>query len=287
MTPPITAGTTQTAAEKRIQKNPSSDARNIFFYLQECGRRNIAGTPWGSRQAHPSFLCAIVLEGAGFLQYEAEQYRLKNGDCFFLDSRRNYHCQNTPEHPLEILWVQFSGSSSEGYYQLFRKQHEAVFHPAAAARITSVMQEIIHINEESLPETEILTSKFITDLLTLLLTVSISADADSALYTKLKSIRAYLDQNYTKDIHLDEISKTFDISKYYLTREFKRAYGVTIFQHIIQLRIEYAKRLLRQTDKSVEEISAACGFNDQSYFSKQFKKSENITCLAFRRRSRS
>ena len=58
------------------------------------------------------------------------------------------------------------------------------------------------------------------------------------------------------------------------------------FQHIIALRINYAKRLLRFTDKSVEEISVLCGFNDQSYFSKQFKKAENVTCLAFRRRWR-
>ena len=85
---------------------------------------------------------------------------------------------------------------------------------------------------------------------------------------------------------MDELAQRFDISKYYLTREFKRAYGETIFQHIIGLRINYAKRLLRFTDKSVEEISVLCGFKDQSYFSKQFKKAENVTCLAFRHRWR-
>ena len=97
---------------------------------------------------------------------------------------------------------------------------------------------------------------------------------------------AYIDANFTEELRLDELARRFDISKYYLTREFKRAYGETIFQHIIGLRINYAKRLLRFTDKSVEEIAALCGFNDQSYFSKQFKKAENVTCLAFRRRWR-
>ena len=103
---------------------------------------------------------------------------------------------------------------------------------------------------------------------------------------KLKTVLAHIDANFTSDIHLDELAQRFDISKYYLTREFKRAYGETIFQHIISLRINYAKRLLRFTDKSVEEIAALCGFKDQSYFSKQFKKAENVTCLAFRRRWR-
>jgi len=34
----------------------------------------------------------------------------------------------------------------------------------------------------------------------------------------------------------------------------------------------------------VEEISDACGFSDQSYFSRQFKKAENMTCLAYRKK---
>ena len=121
----------------------------------------------------------------------------------------------------------------------------------------------------------------------MLLTVnSISEDDDTALQAKLKTILAFIDANFTTDISLDDLSHRFYISKYYLTREFKRAYSETIFQHIIGLRINYAKRLLRFTDKSVEEISAMCGFNDQSYFSKQFKKAEGVTCLAFRRRWR-
>jgi AraC-like DNA-binding protein len=127
----------------------------------------------------------------------------------------------------------------------------------------------------------------LANLLTMLLTVnSISEEADSALQAKLKTVLAYIDANFTSDIRLDELARRFYISKYYLTREFKRAYGETIFQYIISKRINYAKRLLRFTDKPVEEISELCGFNDQSYFSKQFKKAENVTCLAFRRRWR-
>ena len=145
----------------------------------------------------------------------------------------------------------------------------------------------MRLNAESYADTEVLTSGLLANLLTMLLTVnSVAEETDTALQAKLKTVLAYIDANFTEELRLDELARRFDISKYYLTREFKRAYGETIFQHIIGLRINYAKRLLRFTDKSVEEIAALCGFNDQSYFSKQFKKAENVTCLAFRRRWR-
>ena len=43
---------------------------------------------------------------------------------------------------------------------------------------------------------------------------------------------------------------------------------------------------LPYAEARMKAISELCGFNDQSYFSKQFKKAENVTCLAFRRRWR-
>lgn len=123
-------------------------------------------------------------------------------------------------------------------------------------------------------------------LLTQLLTFRSIRSEDNALRAKLQIILTYLNERFCTDITLDELSQKFYISKYYLAREFKKAYGETIFQHIIAMRINYAKRLLRFTDKSIDEIAELCGFHDQSYFTKQFKKAENMTCLAFRKRWR-
>ena len=183
--------------------------------------------------------------------------------------------------------MHFNGCTTEEYYKLFLGQQQPVFQPVSTVKFVSVLQELMRLNSETYADTEVLTSGLLANLLTMLLTVnSISEENDTALQSKLKTVMAHIDANFTADIRLDELAQRFDISKYYLTREFKRAYGETIFQHIISLRINYAKRLLRFTDKSVEEIATLCGFKDQSYFSKQFKKAENVTCLAFRRRWR-
>ena len=106
---------------------------------------------------------------------------------------------------------------------------------------------------------------------------------DSALKNKLTSVHNYINDHFSEEMSLEMLSARFYISKFYLTREYKRIYGMTIFQHIITARINYGKKLLRFSDKSIEDIAHLCGFNDQSYFARQFKKSENITCFAYRK----
>ncbi len=273
--------------DTRIMKTPSAVARRAFFYLQECGHLKAGGSHHTSRQNLQSFLFAVVLDGRGTLNYSGEHYQLEAGQCFFIDCRTTHSYQSDPQQPWELLWVHFNGCTTEEYYKLFLGQQQPVFQPVSTVKFVSVLQELMRLNSETYADTEVLTSGLLANLLTMLLTVnSISEENDTALQSKLKTVMAHIDANFTTDIRLDELAQRFDISKYYLTREFKRAYGETIFQHIISLRINYAKRLLRFTDKSVEEIAALCGFKDQSYFSKQFKKAENVTCLAFRRRWR-
>lgn len=273
--------------DTRILKTPSAVARRAFFYLQECGHLKAGGSHHTTRENLQSFLFAVVLDGKGSLNYAGETRRLVAGDCFFIDCRNQHSYQSDSEEPWELLWVHFNGCTTEEYYKLFTAQQQPVFHPVSTVKFVSQIQELMSLNNETYADTEVLTSGLLANLLTMLLTVnSISETSDTALQSKLKTVLAHIDANFTSDIRLDELARRFDISKYYLTREFKRAYGETIFQHIISLRINYAKRLLRFTDKSVEEISSLCGFNDQSYFSKQFKKAENVTCLAFRRRWR-
>ena len=273
--------------DTRILKTPSAVARRAFFYMQECGHLKASGAHHTARQNLQSYLFAVVLDGKGSINYNGKDEALEAGDCFFIDCRVQHSYQSDPEHPWEIIWVHFDGCTTGEYYKLFTAQLPNVFRPASKEKFVSLLQELMHTNSETYPDTEVLTSGLLAQLLTMLLTVnSIAAENDSAMRNKLTIVLAYINANYTKDICLDDLAKHFFISKYYLTREFKRAYGETIFQHIISMRINYAKRLLRFTEKSVEEISTLCGFNDQSYFSKQFKKAENVTCLAFRRRWR-
>ena len=74
------------------------------------------------------------------------------------------------------------------------------------------------------------------------------------------------------------------ISENYLSRLVKQSTGRSVGAWIDIVRIQRAKRLLSSTDLSIIDIAASVGVEDQSYFSRLFKKETGITPSAFRKR---
>lgn len=164
-----------------------------------------------------------------------------------------------------------------------KKADLTIFLPQGTNDLIAITYEIISNNAHKSKHTEIVNSRLITEILTTIITGPGVHGPVEAHRQQMKNILDYINAHFTENINLDDIAKTFFMNKYHITREFKKEYGKTIFQHIICKRINYAKKLLTTTDKSIEEISQACGFNDQSYFSKQFKKITGESSLVYRK----
>lgn len=272
---------------KRIICTPSPAAKDTFFYVQEVGNIKTEDAGYTQHNELDSFLIAAVLSGKGELSVGSESYNLSKGDCFFIDCSKPYHYKSSVRDPWELLWVHFNGSSSQQYFNYFVSHSKHTFNTASFDEAVQHIREILSLNELNSPNAEILSSQHITSLLTAaLLSGSSKQKYDSALKQKLSAVHSYINEHFAEDITLEKLSSEFYISKFYLTREYKRIFGMTIFQHIITSRINYGKKLLRFSDRSVEEIAHLCGFNDQSYFARQFKKAEKLTCFAYRKKWR-
>ena len=101
---------------------------------------------------------------------------------------------------------------------------------------------------------------------------------------KIQEVATYIFEHYTENISLDFLAEQFYISKYYLSREFKKEHGTTIIQYLLTKKITHAKELLRYSNSSIEDIAALCGIDDASYFNKVFKKLEGCTASEYRKR---
>lgn len=88
----------------------------------------------------------------------------------------------------------------------------------------------------------------------------------------LADIHAYITEHYTENILLDNICLLFGTNKTSLCRDFKKEYGITVINYIKDLKIEAAKKLLKNKKTSVTEISAKLGFGSIHYFCRFFKK---------------
>lgn len=95
---------------------------------------------------------------------------------------------------------------------------------------------------------------------------------DEITYKRIKRVLRYIDDNLQDDITINELSQIFSASESVLLKSFKQTVGTSPIQYILKKRIEKARYLIITTDKKICDIAIECGFNDMSYFAKQFKK---------------
>ncbi len=101
---------------------------------------------------------------------------------------------------------------------------------------------------------------------------SVSNKHEEQSMSVVNKAKQYIDENYMKELTLDDVSRVVNISSYYFSKVFKEETGENFIDYLTRLRIEAAKSLLKTTDKSMKEISAEVGYSDPNYFSRNFKK---------------
>lgn len=88
-------------------------------------------------------------------------------------------------------------------------------------------------------------------------------------------ICSWIKSNYSHQFSIEDLSKINGYKSEYLSNLFKKNMGITIFQYTNQIRIETAKKLL--PNFTIKETAFSCGFEDEKYFMKVFKKLEGLT----------
>lgn len=96
-------------------------------------------------------------------------------------------------------------------------------------------------------------------------------------------VAAYLKANMAEDLSIDELCRTFRISRTQLGRAFKQQTGQGVLEAFNRFKIERAKSLIREERLSFTEIAESLGYSSIHYFSRQFKKLTNMTPTEYAR----
>ena len=110
------------------------------------------------------------------------------------------------------------------------------------------------------------------------------ARADASRHACLSAAREYLGTHFCEAVSNASLAALCNMSETNFRREWARAYGGTPLSYRDALRIERAKGLLLHADLSVGAAARECGFEDESYFGRFFKKHAGETPGEFRRR---
>lgn len=99
----------------------------------------------------------------------------------------------------------------------------------------------------------------------------------------IRNALEYIHRNYDKKISLTGMADILHINPSYLSMLFKQEVGLAFTDYVNNFRVVKSRDLLSRTNISLGEIASLTGFEDQSYFSKTFKKFTDSTPMAFRK----
>lgn len=108
--------------------------------------------------------------------------------------------------------------------------------------------------------------------------IKVMSTANSSIIAAIE----YIDGNLDKRLTLDQVSSKVYLSDYYFSKLFKRETGLSFSVYLNARKIQKAMILLKESDKSINDISDALGFTRLSYFSQTFKKYTGYAPTKFR-----
>lgn len=101
-------------------------------------------------------------------------------------------------------------------------------------------------------------------------------------FMHLANAISYMEDHYLKQLTLEDIAAKSNISVRHLNRIFRSYFQTTPITFLLRLRLERACMLLKRTQLSILEIAYECGFNDSTYFTRQFTKVYGLSPKAYR-----
>lgn len=104
----------------------------------------------------------------------------------------------------------------------------------------------------------------------------------SKSYELIKKAMLYISNNFSITLTLEAVANYVHLNPAYFSTIFKQSSGSSFKEYLNMVRIEESKRLLANTDYSIIDIAIATGFEDQSYFSKVFKRYTGLTPKQYR-----
>ena len=273
-----------TVEDLRIERRRQDD----FPGMQEC-------------HFHEHYELYYLVSGERQYFIQDRSYRVQAGDLVLVNSNqihKAFHCADDAHTSHERILVEISSGVFEAFgnffpdidFRSFFAEHFGVFHLDKDER--REVERLLYSMTQEMKKGEVGASALVRmklmELLTLLVrmqnnTMQEDAAPEDPKRQKVQEVARFLSENYSAPLQLEEIASCAYVNKYYLCHIFKEVTGLTLREYLNLCRIRQAQKLLRESSRSVTEISEEIGYDSVNYFGKVFKEYMGITPLQYRR----
>ncbi len=260
----------------------------IFHY----SNTNLSGV---SLHHHDFYECYLFLSGNATYLIEGKSYQLTPGDIVLVNSKELHQAIiNSQELPYDrfVLWINPSfllglSTKATDLTQCFespnRKNVLRVDYEWQQ-NIRIIMNKLIALERFQGVGHELLYKAYITELMVhinnLAFNEEVRLDVEVKKSNLIEYILEYINTHIDEDITIDELSKHTYLSKFHLSREFKKHTGTTLHRYILQKKLIAAKELILR-EIPITHVYEQCGFGDYSNFFRAFKNEYGMTPKQF------
>ena len=216
-------------------------------------------------------LFEYVLEGNGEILRDGEWIKVSAGDFYILPAGIDHIYRSSKTTPWKKLWINLDS----GYMPSLLSAYGINGGVFRSDEARSYFEELFTLPKSDHPTVDIY-YEITARLERIVAIASRVAREDRGM---INVISKYI---YRK-ITLDEIACELHLSKSSLIRSFRKNHGTTPYEYLINLRIQSAKILLRDTSLSIKEIADKLAFTDEHYFSSIFLERVGTRPTAYRK----
>lgn len=244
---------------------------------------------------HDFYEIYFFLGGKVNFRVQGQIYRLEPGDLLLINPHELHEAQVDPEEPYEriVLWIdrgflrELGGDNWDltACFDRANPHHTNLLHPDQVQR--TVLQSIL----ERITE-EYYGNRFAADLCARSLLMQLLVEMNRMVQTAaekdvpheapdvISQVLNYIGTHYQESITLQSLADTFYISQYYLSHEFSRRVGTSVYRYIIFKRLTCATEMM-DNGISPGNVYQACGFRDYANFYRVFRGEFGISPKAY------
>lgn len=247
-------------------------ARESLLFLESFSIAESDREYFTERSENDTFLLVYTYSGSGHLSYEGKEYLLQEGDGFFIDCQK-LHVYRTEGEYWKHGDLHFNGYTAKAFFTAFSQRGSVIFHSKLSFQ--RLLEQLLRSYQRIQPGRDLMVHVGLTDLLSLLLTKQ-NGDEPTAMEETVRTLIRYMQSHFAEQITMDDLAKLSNISKYYLSREFKRLAGYAPIEYLLMVRIENAATLLRNTDLPLAVVAEQSGIGSEQYLSRLFREHYGI-----------
>jgi AraC-like DNA-binding protein len=229
------------------------------------------------------YLLHFIHSGKGYLQLNDIKYELSANDVFLIRPNQLATYTADKKDPWEYYYFAFNGDWAEELIAKTCFSNNCVCVKLKSDELFEHIKSAVEVLNDS-KCIEFLSIEYLFKFFSCL--YSKTSDKPQRILQQknhyVSTLEEYIMFNYQKPLSVSELSKMFNLNRSHLHRLFKSQTGKSVEDFIIYVRLQEAKRFLRETSFSVTDISHLVGYNNYPSFFRMFKTNEGITPTEYR-----